>query len=82
MTKEDLKGLRPQVIKHHDLFVRYVKQYGSAVVAEVLSKGICGKYRLKVMTNRKDRYQMLQLLGLDKPAVVAGWAEMDLGGAK
>lgn len=64
MKKEDMAGLRPQVAKHHELFVRYCKQYGCDTVKEVLTKGVAGKFRLKIMGNRKDRYQMIQLLGL------------------
>ena len=64
MKKEDAVGLRPQVAKHHDLFVRYCKQYGCDTVREVLLKGRSGKYKLKIMGNKKDRYQMLQLLGV------------------
>ena len=62
---QDSKGiLRGQVAKHEQLFVGYVKRYGADVVRECLQKGHSSKYRLKVLGNRKDRYQMLQLLGL------------------
>lgn len=57
--------LRGQVAKYEPLFIGYVKNYGSEVVAEVLRKGHSGKYRLKILNNRKDRHQMLQLLGLE-----------------
>ena len=56
--------LRPQVAKHHDLFVRYCKQYGCDTVKEVLTKGQSGPMKLKIMGNKKDRYQMIQLLNL------------------
>lgn len=64
MKKEDGQGLRPQVIKHHDLFVRYCRTYGCDVVKEVLAKGQSGQHKLKIMGNKKDRHQMIQLLGL------------------
>ena len=64
MKKEDMAGLRPQVIKHHDLFVKYCRTYGCDTVKETLIKGHSGAHKLKIMGNKKDRYQMLQLLGL------------------
>ena len=69
------EGLRPQVAKYEKLFIRYVKDYDAATVFAVLKKGQSG--RLKLLTNRKDRFQMIQLLGLDKPLV--GWRELPAG---
>lgn len=59
-------GLRGQVVKYYPLFLGYVKEHGAAVVKEVLTKGHSGKYRLKICLNKKDRYQMLQMLDLVK----------------
>jgi hypothetical protein len=57
-------GLRPEVAKHEALFVGYVKQYGAATVRKVLDKGNDGHIKLTVMRNKKDRWQMIQLLGI------------------
>lgn len=56
--------LRPEVKKHEKLFIGYIKQYGAATVRKVLDKGQDGGIKLKIMTNKKDRYQMMQLLDL------------------
>jgi len=67
MQKEkDHDGLRGQVVKYHDQFVEYVKQYGKDVVKQVLLTGRHKKLILKVPLNRKDRYQMMQLLDMVK----------------
>jgi len=65
MTKaKEHDGLRGQVAKYHDQFVGYVKQYGKEVVKQVLLTGRHKKLALKVPLNRKDRYQMMQLLDM------------------
>lgn len=62
MTKDKL--LRGQVEKHLPLFIGYMKQYGSEVVRNVLTKGRHNGFKLKVCLNKKDRYQMMQMLDL------------------
>jgi hypothetical protein len=56
--------VRPEVKKFYSYFLECVKQYGSETVKGVLDKGHHGKYKLKFLKNRKDRYQMMQLLDL------------------
>jgi hypothetical protein len=56
--------LRPEVKKHLQLFTGYRKQLGAEGMKELLTKGKHGPYKLKVLTNRKDRYQMMQMLDL------------------
>ncbi len=56
--------MRPQVQKYLAKFQGYVQQYGPETVRKVLRDGQAGKLRLTIMKNRKDRYQMMQILGL------------------
>lgn len=56
--------VRPEVKKHYEYFLGCVKSHGSEIVKGVLDKGQHGKYKLRFLKNRKDRYQMMQLLDL------------------
>jgi hypothetical protein len=67
MAKEkEHDGLRGQVVRYHDQFVGYVKQYGKDAVKQCLMTGRSGKKKIVVSMNRKDRYQMMQLLDMVK----------------
>lgn len=56
--------IRPEVRRHYPYFLGCVHKFGSEVVKQVLDKGHHEKYRLTFMKNKKDRYQMMQLLDL------------------
>lgn len=58
--------IRPEVQKMYTYFLGCVKHHGSDAVRTVLLKGSSGKFRLKIMKNKKDRYQMMQVLDLIK----------------
>lgn len=60
------KLLRGEVAKYEKLFIGYVKAHGADAIRELLSTGKTGTYKLTVLKNKKDRYQMVQLLGLIK----------------
>jgi hypothetical protein len=63
----DVEGLRPLVAKHQELFEGYVRQHGADLVRELLDKGKFKKgYKLTVLRNKKDRYQMIQALSIHK----------------
>lgn len=56
--------IRPLVKKHYSYFKACCAHYGADTVKKVLSKGKHEGFKLKFLTNKKDRYQMLQLLDL------------------
>jgi hypothetical protein len=56
--------IRPEVKRHYAYFLSCVKHYGADVVKKVLDTGRNGKLRLTFLKNKKDRYQMMQLLDL------------------
>jgi hypothetical protein len=58
--------IRPEVKKHYPYFLQCVKNYGSDTVKTVLDKGSDGNIKLKFLKNKKDRYQMMQLLDMVK----------------
>ena len=65
-------GLRPAVVKHLPAFTEYLKHFGAELTKGVL-KSREGEYkgvRLKVKLDRRDRYQMMQMLDLIKPGEV------------
>lgn len=70
---KDNDGLRPMVKKHLAYFTACVKHYGSDAVREVLTKGKTKKARLTIPLNRKDRWQMLQMLDLHEKPKGPGW---------
>jgi hypothetical protein len=59
--------VRGIVKKNLAKFVGYVQMHGTSFVYELLATGKNGKYRLTVAFNRKDRMQMIEMLGLTKP---------------
>lgn len=63
-AKEAGIHIRPEVRKYYPYFLNCVRRYGAEIVTKVLNKGQHEKYRLKFLKNKKDRYQMMQLLDL------------------
>jgi hypothetical protein len=66
---EEQELLRPNVRKYQQHFEEYIREYGSETVRKVLMKGHHENIRITFAMNRKDRFQMLQLLGLDKESM-------------
>ena len=64
MKNEKLAELRPLVHKHYQYFLAALKTHGSDTVRKVLKNGRCGGTRLTFKMSNKDRFQMLQLMGL------------------
>ena len=64
MKQKEHDGIRPLVAKYHEQFQGHVRQYGRNVVKQVLLNGRHGNVKLKAPFNRKDRHQMLVVLGL------------------
>ena len=61
--EEDIH-IRPLVAKYEKAFIHYVKSFGADVIKKVLNYGQCGRLKLTFMHNKKDRRQMIKLLGL------------------
>lgn len=64
--EDELEGIRPNVKKYLPQFTQYVKQHGADAVYRVLDKGHYGTLRLTFPLNKKDRYQMIQMLSIHK----------------
>jgi hypothetical protein len=62
--------MRGQVAAELEKFRQHVKNYGPDVVREVLKKGKCKAGRITCSMNRKDRFEMLQVLGLTVKEVI------------
>jgi hypothetical protein len=56
--------MRGQVAKHLQAFKGYVEKHGADRVRAVLTKGKCKDGRITFCLNKKDRFEMLQALGL------------------
>lgn len=58
------KLIRGNVAKYEAMFIQFIREHGAETVKKVLTHGKWGKFKLTVPLNKKDRFQMLQLLGL------------------
>jgi hypothetical protein len=79
-TGDEIK-LRPEVKRLLPLFKEYLKAHGALVMWELLSKGRSGRYKLTMLKNHKDKWQMMQMLDLHKKPPVSFTAlPCDCGG--
>jgi hypothetical protein len=61
-------SVRPLVKRHYHKFLAYTKEHGSETIHKLLKNGYVfigdRRYNLTLLSNRKDIYQMMQLLDM------------------
>jgi hypothetical protein len=58
--------MRGQVAAELERFKKHVETHGPDVVREVLIKGRCKAGRITCSMNKKDRWQMIEVLGIGR----------------